>query len=445
MFALKEYRKRHNLSQKKISAIIDKSQAEVYEIERDKKEMDVQRLRKFLLVLKKSKEEDLFLDAINSIHDIDQHQLQVKSVRGKKITDTRKSNRIGAQLTEYMKRKKLKVKEIASLLKMSVNTIHNYKKDKGGMSRKYLRKFLEVLWESGDEDLFYSTINSVLELDRFNIELKFVEKKTHTVPIKKLLNKVHAEDCLNTMKKMSDECIDLTVTSPPYDKIRTYYGKCSFEFEKVARELFRVSKHGAILVWIVADQVSEHNESGTSFRQALFFKKVGFRLFDTMIYQKSPRGSVGSNRAYHDGFEYMFVFSKGVPKTTQLICDRKNVESRPPGNNTRRQRDGQMKKVKHGGQKEFGRRQNVWLYRTGAGHSASDKIAYEHPAIFPEKLAEDHIASWSEEGDVVYDPFMGSGTTAKMAMKLKRRWLGSEVNEEYVKIAKIRCAQKALI
>jgi len=257
------------------------------------------------------------------------------------------------------------------------------------------------------------------------------------------LNTIYCESCLKTMAKMPDNFIDLTITSPPYDNLRRYSGNpFPFEdFKLIAKELYRVTKKGGVVVWVIGDQTIKDNETGTSFKQALYFKQVGFNLFDTMIYLKTPRGAVGNNKTYWQTFEYMFILSKGSPKTINLIKDRKNKEARPGDNGTKRLHDGSLLKVSRNGYSNFGRRTNVWTYLIGKGHSASDNIAYEHPAIFPEKLAEDHIISWSKEGEIVYDPFMGSGTTAKMALLNNRKYIGSEISNKYCKIAKKRLAQ----
>ena len=252
------------------------------------------------------------------------------------------------------------------------------------------------------------------------------------------LNNIYNENCLNTMAKMPDNFIDMTVTSPPYDDMRNYSGSTFCEFESIVKELYRVTKKGGVVVWVVGDQTIMGNETGTSFRHALYFKQVGFNLFDTMIYLKPPRGAVGNNNTYWQTFEYMFVFSKGKPKTINLIKDRENKDERKGDTGTKRMYDGTLLKLNRAGYSKYGRRTNVWKYLIGKGHSASDKIAYEHPAIFPEKLAQDHILSWSKNGDIVFDPFMGSGTTAKMAILNKRKYIGSELSREYCEIAKKR-------
>lgn len=263
-----------------------------------------------------------------------------------------------------------------------------------------------------------------------------------------LKNKIYNECCLTTMSKMQDKFVDLTVTSPPYDDLRTYnnhildikkeYNGYTFPFENIAKELFRVTKQGGVVVWIVGDATIGGNETGNSFRQALFFKECGFNLFDTMIYSKPPRGACGNNKTYWQTFEYMFILSKGTPKKINLITDRENKESRKGDNGTKRLQNGDLLQVSRGGYGEYGRRTNIWEYNIGKGHSTGDSIAFEHPAIFPEKLARDHIFTWSNPDDLIYDPMMGSGTVAKMCILEERNYIGSEINNSYCKIAEDR-------
>jgi len=252
------------------------------------------------------------------------------------------------------------------------------------------------------------------------------------------LNKTYVEDCLATMARMPDEFVDLVVTSPPYDDLRDYTGEAEWNldvFKKVAEELFRVIKQGGVVVWVTNDATIDGSETGTSFKHALGFKETGFNLHDTMIYEKAGCSMPSPNR-YLSSFEYMFIFSKGKPKTFNPIEDRKNRFPERWGKGRKvRNKDGSFSHRDNYIAKEYGRRFNIWRYSGGLGYGTKDKIAYEHPAIFPEKLAQDHIISWSNEGELVYDPFMGSGTTAKMSHLLKRNWIGSEVAEKYKKIA----------
>ncbi len=247
-------------------------------------------------------------------------------------------------------------------------------------------------------------------------------------------NKIYNENCLDTMAKMPDNFVDLVVTSPPYDNLRDYKGY-TFDFESIAKELFRVTANGGVVVWVVGDAVIDGEESGTSFKQALYFKEIGFRLHDTMIYQKNSYPFSPSNR-YFGVFEYMFVFSKGRPKTTNLI----KVPTIGQGHksSTQRESDGSISEMKYEMGKEERVKDNIWKYDVGFAKSSNDKMSFEHPATFPEKLCADHITSWSNEGELVYDSFMGSGTTGKMATLLKRDYIGSEISAEYTKLAEER-------
>jgi site-specific DNA-methyltransferase (adenine-specific) len=240
------------------------------------------------------------------------------------------------------------------------------------------------------------------------------------------LTKIYNENCLDTMAKMPDNFIDLTVTSPPYDNLRDYKGY-SFPFEEIAKELFRVTKQGGIIVWVVGDATVNGSESGTSFKQALFFKEIGFNLHDTMIWKKPNPVPTQSTR-YQQEFEYMFVFCKGKPKTFNPI----RVKSKCAGTKVKKHR---ATKSKHNYNDEgiytvadtkmIG---NVWEISNVKNESG-------HPAIFPIELPEKHILTWSNETDLIYDPFMGSGTTAKMAILNKRKYIGSEISKEYCDIA----------
>lgn len=253
-------------------------------------------------------------------------------------------------------------------------------------------------------------------------------------------------DNLIGMSKLQDNSIDLTITSPPYDNLRTY-GGYSFDFEATARELYRITKNGGIVVWVVGDATNKGNESGTSFKQALYFKEIGFNLFDTMIYMKNGP-AYPSNDKYFQIFEYMFVFSKGKIKTFNPISDRYNrwYGLKFSKTRSRRQKDGTVVKTEwnkeQGGQ--YGKRFNIWKYNVGAGYSTKDKIAFNHPAIFPEQLAKDHILSWSNEGEWVLDPFLGSGTTLKMCMETNRNGIGFEINGGYEAIIKQRLKANTL-
>jgi site-specific DNA-methyltransferase (adenine-specific) len=255
------------------------------------------------------------------------------------------------------------------------------------------------------------------------------------------LNHIYHGDCVDVMRTFPENVIDLTVTSPPYDNLRTYKG-FTWDFEGVARELYRVTKQGGVVVWIVGDATINGSETGTSFKQALYFMECGFNLHDTMIYEKNGAGAVGSNKCYLQNFEYMFVFSKGKIKTFNLIYDRENkVVGRMKTNANRDKFTADTgRKYREITTKKMGRRFNIWKYEQTQGHDAYSK---KHPAPFPETLAADHIISWSNEGDLVLDPMCGSGTTCKMAKLNGRNYIGIDIAEEYVEMARRRVEEVA--
>ncbi len=250
-------------------------------------------------------------------------------------------------------------------------------------------------------------------------------------------------ECAEVMRhEIANESVDLVVTSPPYDTLRTYHGY-EFDFEAIAYELARVLKPGGVIVWVVGDEVIARSESGTSFRQALYFKnECGLLLHDTMIYEKNGASfpATRTSNRYSQVFEYMFILSKGPPKTVNLICDKKNIWAGYTnwGQRAWRRKDGSLMKTSNKPVAEYSARNNIWRFNNGAGFSSSDKDAFQHPAIFPEKLAEDHIITWSNEGDVVLDPMMGSGTTGAMAKLNERDFIGIEISEEYFELSKKR-------
>ena len=247
-------------------------------------------------------------------------------------------------------------------------------------------------------------------------------------------NNVVVGNCVEVMNEMPPESVDLTVTSPPYDDLRDYKGY-SFPFEDIANGLFRVTKKGGLVVWVVADKIVKGNRTMTSFKQALYFQQVGFNVHDVMIYKKKNTPFMRSN-AYTNCYEFMFVFSKGSPNTFNPIKEptvRQGLEKMP----VNKGRDGINNKVLSK-LNEMKSRNNIWEYAVGLGGTTKDRVAFQHPAVFPEKLALDHILSWTNEGDLVFDPMAGSGTTLKMAKSVNRKFFGCDISLEYVEIAKER-------
>ena len=243
-------------------------------------------------------------------------------------------------------------------------------------------------------------------------------------------------DCAAALQGLKSNSIDLTVTSPPYDNLRRYNGNnvlwCSNVWQQVLRELYRVTQVGGVVVWVVGDATHKGTESLTSFKQALYAIDCGFNLHDTMIYEKA-QACFGFNNCYLQSFEYMFVFSKGKPKTINFIRDRLNKRSDRAESTTisGMSKDGGIRGRAYKKAEKFGKRKNIWRYGVGGGKTG-------HPAVFPDALARDHILSWSNEGDTVLDPFMGSGTTCVQAKQLNRRYIGVELDPAYYTAAKKR-------
>lgn len=241
-------------------------------------------------------------------------------------------------------------------------------------------------------------------------------------------------DCLERMGEIADGAIDLTVTSPPYDNLRTYNGTLNDwtpeKWQAILRELFRVTKQGGVVVWVVGDATIKGSETGTSFRQALYAMDCGFRLHDTMIYHTSKPPM--NDRRYQACFEFMFVWSKGAPATFSPVMVPASAAGKPVNRATYYNADGTKKGRTGDGRAVSSERiaDNIWriVQRQNVGH----------PATFPEALARDHILSWSNPGDTVFDPFLGSGTTGKMALAHGRQFVGIERDPTYFEIARQR-------
>lgn len=246
--------------------------------------------------------------------------------------------------------------------------------------------------------------------------------------------RIYHENCIETLRRMTEDLLDMTITSPPYDDLRDYNGY-HFPVEEISELLFEKTKPGGVVIWVVGDRTVNGSETLTSFQHALTFKSAGFKVHDTMIYAKNNPIPSDCGKRYRQCFEYMFCFSKGQPKTfnpiTQAIKQEKAFKSfriTKVGRNDLAHDHIAPKERKVN---------NIFFYNVGTS-SSRDKIAFEHPAIFPERLVMDQISTWTDEGNLVYDCFMGSGTTAKAAHLLNRKWVGSEISDEYTRIAEDR-------
>lgn len=246
---------------------------------------------------------------------------------------------------------------------------------------------------------------------------------------------IYEGDCLDIMPTLADKSVDLTVTSPPYDNLRNYHGNSQFDFEGIAKELYRVVKDGGVVVWVVGDATINGSETGTSFKQALYFKKIGFNLHDTMIYQKQNYTPLTHNR-YEQEWEYMFCLSKGSPKSFNPLMVPCKYAGESTWGQPRMYKDnsGNLTTVKQTIIKDMKIKGNIFKYLVGS--TQTGKI--NHPAMFPEQLATDHILSWSNEGDTVLDPFAGSGTTGVACLNTGRKFILIEKDASYCEIIRKR-------
>lgn len=249
---------------------------------------------------------------------------------------------------------------------------------------------------------------------------------------------IYTENCLETLRRMDDEVLDMTITSPPYDDLRDYNGY-HFPVEDIAAGLFAKTKPGGVVIWVVGDRTVNGSESLSSFEHAFRFRDAGFRVHDTMIYAKNNPIPSDCGKRYRQCFEYMFCFSKGQPKTFNPLTEpTKSAGQKITAFRITSVGRGNVPDEDIGREIKSERKlSNIFFYNVGTS-SSKDKIAFEHPAIFPEQLVEDQILTWTNEGDIVYDCFIGSGTTAKVAQLKNRLWIGSEISAEYVEIAKKR-------
>lgn len=251
------------------------------------------------------------------------------------------------------------------------------------------------------------------------------------------LNQIIEGNCVEVMKGFDSNTIALTLTSPPYDNLRTYKGYV-FPFKEIAKELFRITKPGGIVVWVVGDATIKGSETGTSFEQALYFKEIGFNLHDTMIFQKTNPIPQIYRKRYNNIFEYMFVFSKGPVAThNPILIDCLHAGLELNGTTYKNYSKGVQKREKMAKPvKKQKIKGNIWEYVVGK--KAEDQEAKGHPAPFPCQLARDHIKSWTNEGDIILDPMSGSGTTSRVAVEMGRTYIGIDISHEYCELARER-------
>ena len=325
--------------------------------------------------------------------------------------------------------------KVVALIDNHEATLKKFYKERGHIRLQPANKAMKPLIFRNGRDVSIRGIVLDVIREETPVNISFPKIKPDIKEYKKVpLDEIICRDAVEVMQAMPPDSVDLVVTSPPYDELRNYNGY-SFNFEGIAKGLSRVIKKGGVLVWVVGDKINKGNRTLTCFKQALFFQSLGFNAHDVMIYKKKNTPFMRSN-AYTNCYEFMFVFSKGSPKTFNPLKTKtvRQGQEMLPFN---KKADGINKKIR-GELKPEKTLTNIWDYAVGYGGSTSDKIAFQHTAIFPEKLAEDHILSWTKTGDIVFDPMCGSGTTCKMAAINKRHYIGCDISKEYVALTKKR-------
>ena len=238
-------------------------------------------------------------------------------------------------------------------------------------------------------------------------------------------------DCLEILPTLGN--VDAVVTSPPYDNLRKYGGHAPVDTFAAITEISNCLSRGGVCMWNVKDETRDGSETGTSFRQALHAMDSGLNLHDTMIYVRRGVTFPDANR-YLPAFEYMFIFSNGSPRHFNGIKDRRNRYAGTVIHGTDRQSDGSLaaRKCSSSEVPEYGLRYNWWeLHNAQAGNGEFGG----HPAPMPYPMAHGHIQTWTDNGETILDPFMGSGTTGVACAKLGRKFIGIEIEPKYFDIA----------
>ena len=262
-----------------------------------------------------------------------------------------------------------------------------------------------------------------------------------------MINQIYNEDCLETMGRMEDGLCDLILTSPPYDNLRRYgqertnhkrlKGGMSFDFESIAKEMTRVLKPGGVIMWNVQDQTINMSRTGSSMRQALYFMdECGLNFWDHLIWYKTGTPFPSPHR-YRSVWENMFIFSKGKPNTFNPILKRNKTAGQVRNSRKFRDHKGDFVEGFQGTPiREFGNEDNVWYIANGANKSYKNKLSVNHPAVMTDEIARRHILTWTNENDIIYDPFLGASTTTRVARDNNRQWIGSEIHTPYYELSK---------
>jgi hypothetical protein len=249
-------------------------------------------------------------------------------------------------------------------------------------------------------------------------------------------NAILLGDALEILSRIPAGSIPLTLFSPPYDGIRDYGKNWSLDYKTLGRLLFGATCDGGVCAVVIGDGTKDFAKSLTTFRWAVdWVDNTGWRLFECCIYSRHGNPGAWWTQRFRVDHEYILIFFKG----DRLRCFDKTalmIPSKHAGkvySGTDRLTNGGFKKIEPKAVNDLKCRGTIWGYATS--NSEGNRTKLEHPATFPDRLADDLIHCFSKPGDLVFDPMCGSGTTCVMAAKAKRDYLGIEINPEYHSIA----------
>ena len=250
-------------------------------------------------------------------------------------------------------------------------------------------------------------------------------------------NVIHTGNCTDILSQYPDDFFDLTIFSPPYDDIRNYHGY-TLDMNSLGNELFRTTKEGGIVIMITQDQTKNFKKSLTSFRTIIdWCDNIGWKLFECVIYKKDGRPGVFWEKRFRVDHEYIPIFFKGdKPKyfnkdSVKVPC---KYKGRILNSFLERVGDKSVRSKKQMIVPDTKCRGTIWFFNRDLNLNLKRK----HPAVFPDQLPYDFIQVFTEKGDIVLDPMIGSGTTAVMAKLLERNYVGIDISKEYCDIAKER-------
>lgn len=340
--------------------------------------------------------------------------------------------------------------KVVALLDKNAATLKTFYKEKNHIRLQPANKDFEPIIVKRDRDIdVQGVVVDVIKTKPVEtIEFKKIKSYSVKTPnnnkyLKKWLNTIQRMDCVEGMKKLPKNSIDVVITSPPYDNVRDYNG-FSYNLHETGKEIFRIMKDGGIIAMVIQDQTKDFGKSLTSFRTIVdWVDNLGFKLFETVIYRKYGAEGAWWNKRFRVDHEYIPIFLKG--KRPQyfnkelLKIPSKHGGKTMTGGETRLTNSIRIatRPITINPMKCRG---TIWEYMT-AGDGT--RLKHQHPATFPDKLPIDFINCFCPSNGIILDPFIGSGTTALAAIKLNKNFIGFDTSKDYCKLARKRIREES--